>query len=97
MHSSERVLYPMLGVGAFFIMFWVGFVVGYELGWTCNSILLNAFMFGCLGAYFIARLEVREVKPRNTRVMRDSGKSAPALTTPGGQSANRHPEFTAST
>lgn len=94
MHSNERVLYPMLGVGAFFIMFWVGFVVGYELGWTCNSILLNAFMFGCLGAYFIARLEVREVKPRNTRA-RNSGKSAPAPTTPGGQSVNRRPAFTA--
>ena len=96
MHSNERVLYPMLGVGAFFVMFWVGFVVGYELGWTCNSMLLNAFMFGCLGAYFIARLEVRDVKPRNARA-RYSGQGAPAPTSPASQSGNRRPAFTAST
>jgi hypothetical protein len=32
MTGGGKTLYPMLGVGAFFVMFWVGFVVGFELG-----------------------------------------------------------------
>ena len=38
-------MYPMLGVGAFFAMFWVGFVLGYEMGFTCAALLFNAFCF----------------------------------------------------
>lgn len=57
MSSNERVLYPMLGVGAFFGLFWTGFVIGYELGWACNAMLVNGLLFGCLGTYFTVRLE----------------------------------------
>jgi len=57
MGSGEKTLYPMLGVGAFFVMFWVGFVVGHELGLSCGLFLLNALFFACSGAWFVVRLE----------------------------------------
>ncbi len=63
MTGSERTLYPMLGVGAFFVMFWVGFVVGYELGLNCWLFPLNAFLFACSGAWFVARLQVADEHP----------------------------------
>ena len=46
MSSNDRVLYPMLGVGAFFALFWTGFVLAYELGWACNAILVNGLFSG---------------------------------------------------
>lgn len=57
MGAGERALYPMLGVGAFFVMFWVGFVVGYELGLSCWLFVLNALFFACSGTWFVVRLE----------------------------------------
>ena len=63
MTGNERTLYPMLGVGAFFVMFWVGFVVGYELGLNCWLFALNAFVFACSGAWFVARLQVADEHP----------------------------------
>ena len=57
MGSGEKTLYPMLGVGAFFVMFWVGFVVGHELGLSCGLFLLNALFFACSGTWFVVRLE----------------------------------------
>ncbi len=62
MSSNDRVLYPMLGVGAFFALFWTGFVLAYELGWACNAILVNGLFFGCLGSYFIVRLERHDTR-----------------------------------
>lgn len=57
MGGGEKTLYPMLGVGAFFVMFWVGFVVGHELGLSCGLFLLNALFFACSGTWFVVRLE----------------------------------------
>ena len=64
MSSGGKTLYPMLGVGAFFVMFWVGFVVGYELGLSCGLFLLNALFFGCTGTWFVVRLEAADACPR---------------------------------
>ena len=61
MGAGERTLYPMLGVGAFFVMFWVGFVVGYELGLSCWLFLLNALFFACSGTWFVVRLESADI------------------------------------
>ncbi len=60
MTGSDRVLYPMLGTGSFFVMFWVGFVCAYELGFVCDSMLINGLLFGGVSAWLVARLEVRE-------------------------------------
>lgn len=60
MPGNSTVIYPMLGVGAFFGMFWVGFVVAYELGLPCSLILLNALTFACLGSYSVVRMESHE-------------------------------------
>lgn len=67
MTGGERTLYPMLGVGAFFVMFWVGFVVGYELGLTCGLFLLNALFFACTGAWCVVRLELADAHPSALR------------------------------
>lgn len=67
MTGGERTLYPMLGVGAFFVMFWVGFVVGYELGLSCGLFLLNALFFACAGAWCVVRLELADAHPAALR------------------------------
>lgn len=78
MTGSGKTLYPMLGVGAFFVMFWTGFVVGYELGLSCGWFLLNALFFGCAGCYFVVRLEAADACPRPPREFEDraNGRSA---------------------
>ncbi len=89
MTGSERTLYPMLGVGAFFVMFWVGFVVGYELGLNCWLFPLNAFLFACSGAWFVARLQVADEHPGAYRRKpsrprpHDAGESTRPVLTPG--------------
>lgn len=78
MTGSGKTLYPMLGVGAFFVMFWTGFVVGYELGLSCGLFLLNALFFGCAGCYFVVRLEAADACPRPPREFEDSaGRRSP--------------------
>ena len=74
MHS-EKTLSPMLGVGVFNIMFWIGFVVGYDIGLTCNAMLINALLFGGLGSYAVANLD--RIKPRTYRPRKREGKSPP--------------------
>lgn len=64
MAGGEKTLYPMLGVGAFFVMFWVGFLVGYELGLGCGLFLLNALFFAFSGTYFVVRLESADLGRR---------------------------------
>ena len=67
MTGGEKTLYPMLGVGAFFVMFWVGFVVGYELGLSCGLFLLNALLFACTGAWCVVKLEMADAHPSALR------------------------------
>ena len=74
MHS-EKTLSPMLGVGVFNIMFWVGFVVGYDIGLTCNAMLINALLFGGLGSYAVANIDRLNV--RAYRLRKREEKSAP--------------------
>lgn len=54
---SDRSMFPMMGVGVFNIMFWVGFVVGHNIGLTCSLMLLNSLLFGSVGSYAVVRLE----------------------------------------
>jgi hypothetical protein len=46
----------MLGVGAFVVMFWVGFVLGYEAGLAC-LMLPCGLVFGALGTQAVVSLE----------------------------------------
>lgn len=89
MTGGGKTLYPMLGVGAFFVMFWVGFVVGYELGLSCGLFLLNALAFACTGAWCVVRLELADAHPsalRTSSTNRGSGahrgESRPAVLLP---------------
>lgn len=84
MGSGEKTLYPMLGVGAFFVMFWVGFVVGHELGLSCGLFLLNALFFACSGTWFVVRLESADTCRRPPPCSSASGRKnfpAPPLAT----------------
>lgn len=58
--NSGKTLYPMMGVGAFNIMFWLGFIVGHDIGLSCWGMFFNAFLFGSLGTYGIIKLEGNE-------------------------------------
>lgn len=53
---GDSTLYPMLGVGAFVVMFWVGFVVSYEAGLAC-LMLPAGVLFGALGTQAVVKLE----------------------------------------
>ena len=57
MYSTETTIYPLLGVGAFFVLFWVGFVLGDLLGWACNALLVLGFLLATIGSYLFARAE----------------------------------------
>ena len=54
---SERSFFPMLGVGVFYIMFWIGFVVGHNIGFSCDAMLLSGLLFGGVGSYTVVKLE----------------------------------------
>ena len=56
MHS-QTTLFPMMGVGVFNIMFWIGFVVGHDVGFACDGMLLTALLLGSLGCYAVVKLE----------------------------------------
>ncbi len=75
MTGGGKTLYPMLGVGAFFVMFWVGFVVGFELGLSCGLFLLNALFFACAGAWCVVRLELADAHPSALRTSSADGNS----------------------
>lgn len=63
MSSSNGSLFPLLGTGAFVAMFLVGFVVGFELGFSCLPMMIIGFVFGGLGATFVAKLEHYDTRP----------------------------------
>ena len=78
MHS-EKTLSPMLGVGVFNIMFWVGFVVGYDIGLTCNAMLINALLFGGLGSYAVANIDRLNVRAYRSRKNQEKSGSDTAV------------------
>lgn len=74
MHSG-KTLSPMIGVGVFNIMFWIGFVVGYDIGLACNVMLLNALLFGSLGSYAVVKLERFEMGTHRSRKTKEKSAS----------------------
>lgn len=83
MYGNDAVIYPMLGVGAFFALFWVGIVVSHELGLSCFAFLVNGLLFAALGAALVARLECRAIAERGSgrtpaATKAQAGPAAPA-------------------
>ena len=77
--QSGSTMYPMMGVGVFYIMFWIGFVAAHNLGMACDAMLLTGFLFGSGGSYGVVKLERYSKgapRPRKTQ------KSAPAKAEP---------------
>lgn len=54
---GDKSFFPMLGVGVFYIMFWIGFVVGHNIGFACDAMLLNGLFFGSVGSYALVKIE----------------------------------------
>ena len=74
MHSDSTLL-PMVGVGVFNVMFWIGFIVGYDIGLTCNAMLINGLLFGGLGSYSVVKLvgsDRRASRPAETKEQSDA-------------------------
>ena len=57
MYTHQSTLYPMLGVGIFFVGFWSGFVLAYEAGLPCIALPLTGLLTGVGGVRFVIGLE----------------------------------------
>jgi len=57
MYTHHSTLYPMLGVGIFFVGFWTGFVLAYEAGLPCIALPLTGLLTGVGGVRFVIGLE----------------------------------------
>ena len=57
MYTNHSTLYPMLGVGIFFVGFWTGFVLAYEAGLPCIALPLTGLITGVGGVRFVIGLE----------------------------------------
>lgn len=57
MYTNHSTLYPMLGVGIFFVGFWAGFVLAYEAGLPCIALPLTGLLTGVGGVRFVIGLE----------------------------------------
>lgn len=57
MYTNHSTLYPMLGVGVFFVGFWSGFVLAYEAGLPCIALPLTGLLTGVGGVRFVIGLE----------------------------------------
>ena len=57
MYTHHSTLYPMLGVGIFFVGFWSGLVLAYEAGLPCIALPLTGLLTGVGGVRFVIGLE----------------------------------------
>jgi hypothetical protein len=74
---SDSIASPMMGVGAFFISFWAGFVVGFDAGLPCAAIPLNALLFGILGCWLVVKISNTEQASAPGRSTDDGTRSIP--------------------
>jgi hypothetical protein len=61
MFRGGNPLYPVVGTGAFFVMFWVGAVLAHDLDWPAWLIAGSGLVSGLAGATLIAGLERRDM------------------------------------
>lgn len=60
MFKEGNLLYPVIGIGAFFVMFLFGAVTAYDFGLSGVLILVTGTIAGCAGAALVADLERRD-------------------------------------
>lgn len=60
---GNKLLYPVVGIGAFFILFMLGAVLAYDLGFSGGFITLTGIASGSAGARLIVELERRDSNP----------------------------------
>ena len=56
MHGG-KLLYPVLGTGCFFALFWLGYVVAHQIGLHAFTGLVIGLVTGGAGVSLVARLE----------------------------------------
>ena len=54
---GEKLLYPVLGTGCFFVLFLVGYVLAEEIGLHPLTGGLLGFVTGCAGVTLVVQLE----------------------------------------
>jgi hypothetical protein len=52
-----KLLYPVVGIGSFIAMFWLGVTVAYGFDLPGAMVVLIGIVAGCAGASLIARIE----------------------------------------
>lgn len=60
---GNKLLYPAVGIGAFFVLFMLGTVVAYDLGFSGGFITLTGIASGSAGARLIVEHERRDADP----------------------------------
>lgn len=63
MMYSGNLLYRVLGTGCFFALFWLGYVVAYQLGLHTVSSIVLGLVSGSAGVYLVVRLESSDPGP----------------------------------
>ncbi len=94
MYTDNNTLYPMLGVGAFVTMFWVGVVAGYELGLSCASLLIMGLLSACIATVGVCELQRRDrlgMASEADAGMPERIAAGGSPATPGAGSARRRP------
>ena len=82
MYTNHSTLYPMLGVGIFFVGFWTGFVLAYEAGLPCIALPLTGLLTGVGGVRFVIGLErLGRGEYRRPATRREPTRTAPVTTT----------------
>jgi len=56
MHNG-KLLYPVLGTGTFFGLFWLGYVLAHQFGLHPVSGLILGLITGCAGLTLVSQLE----------------------------------------
>ncbi len=55
--NDGKLLYPMLGSGAFFGLFWLGYALAHQVGLHPITGLVLGFVTGCAGVTLVTQLE----------------------------------------
>ncbi len=62
MFKGLSLLYPVVGTGAFFVMFWLGAVLAHDFGASVMVVALCGLISGLAGAVLVAEVERRDCK-----------------------------------
>ncbi len=60
--GSGKVLYPLLGVGSFVLLFWIGVSVGQSLGLPILAMLAVGLVSGAAAVALVVQLERQDLE-----------------------------------